>query len=119
MRYQTRCVKIRLKPNSLDAVREWARTLNESRRAEALATLRDETVVFEAAFFDHTSEGDFLIYVMKAENFERSEQAANLSTHDIDQYHRRFKSETWDDRTQLELLVDLDRIDEVTGTRAE
>ena len=76
MSYQTRCVKIRLKPNNLDAVREWAQTLNESRRAEALATLRVETVVFEAAFLDHTSEGDFLIYVMKAESFEKSEQAA-------------------------------------------
>jgi hypothetical protein len=52
MPYQTQCVKIQLKPNSLRRVREWATTLNESRRAEALATLRDETVVFEAAFLD-------------------------------------------------------------------
>jgi hypothetical protein len=81
--------------------------------------LRDETVVFEAAFLDHTAEGDFLIYVMKAESFEKSEQAAARSTHDIDQYHRRFKREAWGDRTQLELLVDLDRIDELPDTPAE
>jgi hypothetical protein len=118
MRYQTECVKIRLKPNSLDAVREWAHTLNESRRAEALATLRDETVVFEAAFLDHTPEGDFLIYVTKAESFDKSEQAAARSTHDIDQYHRRFQKEAWGDRTPLELLVDLDRIDEVRDATA-
>jgi Family of unknown function (DUF6176) len=119
MPYQTQCVKIRLKPNSLNAVREWAQTLNESRRAEALATLRDETVVFEAAFLDHTPEGDFLIYVTKAESFDKSGQAAARSPHDIDQYHRGFKKEAWGDRTQLELLVDLDRIDELRDTRAE
>jgi uncharacterized protein DUF6176 len=119
MRYQTECVKIRLKPNSLSAVREWAQTLNQSRRAEALATLRDETVVFEAAFLDHTSEGDFLIYLTKAQSFDQSGQAAARSQHDIDQYHRMFKSEAWGDRTQLELLVDLDRIDELPNTRAE
>jgi hypothetical protein len=58
MPYQTQCMKIQLKPNSLERVREWAATLNESRRAEALATLRDQTVVFEAAFLDHTVEGE-------------------------------------------------------------
>jgi len=57
MSYQTRCVKIQLKPNSLERVREWATTLNEGRRAEALATLRDETIIFEAAFLDSTETG--------------------------------------------------------------
>jgi uncharacterized protein DUF6176 len=42
MRYQTQCVKIRFKPDSVERVREWAITLNDSRRAEALATLPDE-----------------------------------------------------------------------------
>ena len=111
MPYQTRCVKIHLKPNSLERVRQWAATLNESRRAEALATLRNETVIFEAAFLDHTAEGDFLIYVMKAESFEKSKQAAASSLHEIDIYHQSFKRDTWTSRTELELLLDLDTID--------
>ena len=45
---------------SLERVREWATTLSVSRRTEALAALRDETVMFAAAFLDHTAEGDFL-----------------------------------------------------------
>jgi len=110
---ETRCVKIRLKPNSLERVREWATALNESRRAEALATLRDETIVFEAAFLDHTAEGDFLIYAMKPESFEKSKAAVAASTHEIDKYHQQFTRDTWDVRTPLELLVDLDRIGEV------
>jgi len=113
MRYETQCVKIQLRPDCVERVRAWATTLNQSRRAEALATLRDETVVFEAAFLDHTTDGDFLIYIMKAESFEKAREAAVTSTHDIDSYHRQFKNETWESRKQLELLLDLDRSDEV------
>ena len=112
MSYQTRCVKIHLKPNSLARVREWATTLNESRRAEALATLGDESVVLEAAFLDHTAEGDFLIYIMKAESFDQAKQAVANSSHEIDAYHQAFKRDTWGTRTELELLLDLDRIGE-------
>jgi hypothetical protein len=78
-----------------------------------LATLRAETVVFEAAFLDRTVEGDFLIYVMKAESFEKAKAAAVASTHEIDRYHKEFKRDTWDSRKQLEVLVDLDTIAEL------
>jgi hypothetical protein len=108
--HQIKCVKICLKPNSLDRVREWAQTLNESRRDEALATLADESVVLEAAFLDRTAEGDFLIYIMKAESFDKARQAAVKSLHEIDAYHKAFKRDTWGTRTELELLLDLDRM---------
>ena len=118
MPHQSRCVKIRLKPDSVQRVREWAHTLNESRRAEALATLRDETVVFEAAFLDRTPAGDFLIYIMKAESFEKAKEVAEASRHDIDRYHQDFKRDCWEGRTQLELLLDLDRT-ELVKTASE
>ena len=110
MRYETQCVKIKLKPGNLERVREWARTLNETRRDEALDTLREETVIVECAFLDSTPEGDYLIVFMKAESFEKSRQAIQASTHDIDRYHQQFKRETWESGEQLELLVDLERI---------
>jgi hypothetical protein len=110
--YQTRCWKIKLKSGSLDRVREWARTLNE-RRAEAIETLRDETVVIESVFLDRTTDGDYLIAIMKAESFEKSAEAAKKSVHAIDEYHRRAMQEVREERTELELLVDLDRISEV------
>jgi len=111
----TTCVKIRLKSGSVDRVREWARTLNETRRDEALATLRDETAVLEAAFFDHTDDGDFLIYVMTVESEERSKEAVMQSTHPIDEYHRQFKRDAWQEIQQLERLVHLERISELLG----
>jgi Family of unknown function (DUF6176) len=111
--FESRCVKIRLKPGSMERVREWAMTLNE-RRDEALATLRDESGVVESIFLDQTEDGDFLIYYMKAESFGKSAQAYKNSTHAIDEYHRRFIRETRAEAQRLELLVDLDRILEVS-----
>jgi hypothetical protein len=106
-------MKIRLKENSLARVREWAAEMTR-RRDEALETLRDETVIIESVFLDSTPEGDFLIYFMKAENFERAREAARQkSAHAIDEYHRQFKRETWEEGTRLELLIDLDRIAEI------
>lgn len=70
MNYETVCVKIKLKPNSLERVREWAETMN-ARKDEALATLRDETVIVEAVFLDQTGEGDFLVTFMKAESLKK------------------------------------------------
>jgi hypothetical protein len=111
MNYETICVKIKLKPNSIERVREWAETMN-ARREEALATLRDETVIVEAAFLDQTDEGDFLITFMKAESLAKAREAVKSSIHDIDKFHRKFKQEAWGERKTLELLVDLDRIKE-------
>ncbi len=112
MNYETRCVKIRLKPDSIEKAREWARVINE-RKTEALATLRDESVIFETVFLDQTEEGDFLIYLMKAESFARARQAVQKSAHSIDEFHRNFKRETWAGGKQLELLIDLDRFPEI------
>lgn len=107
MKYQTNCVKIKLNPNSIEKVREWAKVINE-RKDEALATLRNESVVLETVFLDQTNEGDFLIYFMKAESFEKSKQAVENSIHEIDKFHQQFKSETWEGGKKLELLVDLE-----------
>jgi arabinogalactan endo-1,4-beta-galactosidase len=112
MKHETRCVKIKLKPNSIEKVRTWAKTINE-RKDEALATLRDEGVVLETVFLDRTTEGDFLICLMRAENFERAKKAVQKSVHAIDEYHQNFKKECWMDDKKLEMLIDLDRFSEI------
>lgn len=109
---ETRCWKIKLKPNSAERVREWAQTINR-RKDEALETLRDETVIIESVFLDTTDQGDYLIAIMKAESFEKSGEAVKKSTHAIDEYHRQVMQEVREERIELELLVDLDRISEV------
>ncbi|MFN2454723.1 MAG: DUF6176 family protein [Pyrinomonadaceae bacterium] len=111
MALETKCVKIRLKSGALDRVRAWAQTINE-RRDEALETLRDEGVVIESVFLDSTADGDFLIYYMRAESFDRADEVVQKSVHAIDAYHREFKRDTWIEREELKALIDLDRIQE-------
>ena len=108
MSYEIRCFKIKLKPNSIEKVREWAKTINE-RKSEALAALQDEEVILETVFLDQTDEGDFLISIMKAKSFAKSREAV----HEIDEVHRIFKAETWENHRTLELLIDLDKFSEI------
>lgn len=107
MNYETRCFKIKLKPNSLEKVREWAKSINE-RKSEALVSLKDEEVILETVFLDQTVEGDFLISVMKAGSFDEASKTARSSLHEIDKFHQKFKEETWESLNTLEVLVDLE-----------
>ena len=104
---ETTCVKVRLKPGSLDRVRAWAAELNR-RSDEVLATLRDERVIVESVFLDQTSDGDFLIYYLKARSLEEARQVVQQSERAIDAYHKEFKRDTWDTRKPLDLLVDFE-----------
>jgi hypothetical protein len=67
--------------------------LNETRRDEAIATLRDETVVVESYFLESTPPrgGDSLVAFMMAESLEQSREAVAISTHAIDRYHQQFQ----------------------------
>ncbi len=104
---ETVCAKVRLKPGSLDRVREWATELR-TRSDEVLATLRDEGVVIESVFLDSDEQGDFLVYYMKARSLEGAHAVVQSSSHAIDSYHQQFKVDTWQSQTPLELLVDFE-----------
>ncbi len=83
------------------------------RRAEAIATMRDETVGLECFFLEQADDGDYLTAVMVAESFEQLKAVVEASLHDIDAYHHQFKRYTWESGRRLELLVDLNRLDEL------
>lgn len=108
---KTRAVRIRLKPGSLERVREWAAEITH-RRDEAFMTLRNETIYLEAFFLEQAADGDYLIGVITAESFETSKEAVEKSSYDIDAYHKQFQKDTWESGKQLEQLVYLDRLDE-------
>jgi hypothetical protein len=107
---QTVCLKVRLKPGSVQRVREWAAELNR-RGNDVLETLRDEGVVVESVFLD-TDDGDCdcLIYYMKALDLEEARNVVRRSQHAIDAFHQQFKQETWESRTSLELLIDFENL---------
>jgi hypothetical protein len=101
------CRRIKLKPGSLPKVREWVQVIHD-RQQEAFATLKDEGVFIESAFLDHASDGDYLIYYLRAESLSKASAVVAQSQHDIDRYHRQFQQETWESGTTLELLIDLE-----------
>ena len=105
---ETICHRIKLKPNSIDKVYAWAKELT-NRKEEALATLKDEGVYIESAFLENTNEGAFLIYYMKLDSREKASEVVANSKHAIDEYHKRFKAETWESNVALELLINFDR----------
>jgi hypothetical protein len=102
----TKCIKIKLKPGYVERARVWAAEINR-RPDEALATLRGEGVSIESAFLDSTSEGDFLIYYLRAHDFDRAREIFSRSERPIDAFHQQFKDQCWAERTKLELLIDL------------
>ena len=108
--WETSCVRIKLRPGSIERVREWAAEINR-RHEEALETLRDEGVMVESAFLDSSEEGDFLVYYMKAADIRKAGETGKSSTHAIDEYHRQFKRDTFESGRKLELLVDLERFE--------
>ena len=112
MGMETRAHRIRLKPGSLQRVREWAAELTR-RQPEALVTMRDETVYLECFFLEQADDADFLIAVMTARSFEQSRRAVEASLHAIDAYHQQFKRDTWESGSRLELLVNLNRLGEL------
>lgn len=108
---ETWAFRIKLKPNSIHRVREWAGEIMR-RQQEALETLRDESVLLENFFLEQAEDGDYLIGVMTAESFDRSQASVRESKHDIDSYHQQFKRDTWESGEPLERLVDLNRLRE-------
>lgn len=101
------CGRIKLKPDSLERVREWAKALNEC-SVEALDTMRNEGSIIESVFLDQCSDGDYLIYYVRVENHEKAREVFRNSQLPIDVYHKQFKRETWAENKKLELLVDLE-----------
>ena len=106
---ESQCVKVRLRRGSIERVREWADELNR-RSDEVLETLRDEGVAIEAAFLDRTSEGDFLIYFMKAQSLSAAREVSRRSQHPIDEYHQRFWADVRESAEILEPQIDFENL---------
>ena len=114
----TSCAKIKLKHGSSGRVKEWANELNR-RADEVLAALRSEGVILEAAFLDSQADGDYLLYIMRSDDFEKAQAAARQSTASIDTFHEAFKKTCWESSRKLNPLIDFstDRSDSSRSSR--
>ena len=111
---ELRCSVIQLKEGSLDRVKEWASAIN-SRKEEALKTLKNEGVTIESFFLVTLEEKDFLVAYMRASSVEKARASVKTSLHEIDAYHQEFKRSAWEKKFDAELLVDLSRIENEEG----
>ena len=101
----TRCLRIRLREGCGPDAEAWAGELN-SRADEVRETLVAEGVALEAVFLDRRADGDDLIYVMNAPDFDRVTAVARESTAAVDAFHRAFKERCWETRDLLHPLID-------------
>ena len=97
---------IELKPNSVERVEEWAKTIND-RADEAIATLRDESVKLESWFHLSLDGKDYLLCYMRAESIKKAQKVVKSSPNAIDLYHQQFKKDAWVGGKAARLLVDL------------
>lgn len=104
---QVVCARIELKPNSLPAVRAWAREL-AARGSEVQETLLAEGVTLESVFLDRIGETDYLIYYMRARDLEHAYAVGPKLNLPIQHYHNQFKRETWQQAKPLECLADFE-----------
>jgi hypothetical protein len=102
---KTGCAKIKIREGMLSRVLEWKKYINDNRE-EVLQSLRQEGVFIESVFLEKSGDDNYLIYYMKLQDHEKAKAAFNKSDLNVDKYHAKFKNEAWDERKELELLID-------------
>lgn len=85
-------VKQKIEDGKTPQLKEWMAEIRE-RDEEALETLKNEGMHSEAAFLEHTDDGDFLIYYMKADDWEQAVESFEQSSHEIDEEHKHVMDE--------------------------
>lgn len=95
----------KVKPGEERQLRAWMARLN-SRRAEVLATFKQEGVRHEQAFLVSIAEGPVLIYAMEASDHERAAAAYSQSTLPIDLEHKSIMKQVLGEAVPCELLYE-------------
>jgi len=94
-------------PEHVELLRDWFAEVDGPRRAEALATLEDETVSQEFVALVECGGAHLLIYAMLVDDPERARRAAQDSTHPVDAQHRRVMQTALGEPMAVEVLLDL------------
>ena len=99
-------------PEQVDALRDWFRQVETTRRSEALATLIDETVTHEHAILVTEGDRPLLVYAMEVADVARSRQSADSGKHPIDAEHRAITRAALAGAPTQEVVLDLRVTDE-------
>lgn len=99
-------VLIKLKTNSMQNVKAWQAELN-TRKTEAIETLKAEGVCVESWFHVELEGQDYLVAYMRADDIQKAQQIGRESQFPIDAMHKAFK-QNWERGYKATLLVDLE-----------
>lgn len=98
---QVQLVKFRFKPGKKQVWLDWSKELMR-RKAEVMATLRDEGVLSESCYI--SENGEEIYYFMEVEDFDKVLEVVRKSPHPIDHDHRLAKKESIERVGVLECL---------------
>ena len=104
---EVRCIKAKLKKNSLDQVKEWFSILR-TRKDEVLETLKKENIFVESAFLDKINDDDYLIYYIKSPDISHALNVFKNSQLAIDNFYKENWNQFCEEIEVLDPLLDLD-----------
>ena len=102
---QVACYRIKLNPNSVPLVREWAARLNNE-MTEVKKLLKEEGMSLESVFLEKGADGDFLVYYLRSPDLKKTREVSQASQHPIDIYHRQVMKQIAESHNELECLLD-------------
>jgi len=102
---QVECFEVRLKPDSISIVRDWANRMNNE-MTEVRKLLKSEGISLESVFLKETPEGASLIYYLRASDMRRAREVSRASQHPLDLYHQQVMKQVAASGIQLECLFD-------------
>lgn len=97
----------RIRPDEVEAVRAWLRTVDGPRRAEAIESLAAEGVAHETALLLETSDGPIIVYAMETADLTHARAVADVSSRPIDAEHRAVMRRADAGPADVETLLDL------------
>ena len=102
------CSRTKLKPGSLEGVREWFKTLKE--RQDALIAFTEEGVSLESVFIEKSGDDYFLIFYMRSDDFKKTYEAIQKAMLPITVFHYNCWQTYCEKETEImEMVFDLER----------
>jgi len=103
---KVQCHRVKIKEGSLPKIEEWSTKLNQE-IDQVKETLTRENVQVESVFLEEASDGYYLIYYMRANDFEKARRIAQQEPLPIDEYHEVVMKEVVIEGKNLRCLLDV------------
>lgn len=104
---EVRCIKVRLKKNSITQVKDWFHDL-KNRKHEVIETLKNENIIVESVFLDKIGEIYYLIYYIRSPDIKLALEIFKNSCLPIDELYKKNWNSFCEEAVVLDVLLDVD-----------